>query len=239
MLSINDFTGGYYAGASIVQGITLDLRQHAITSIVGSNGSGKSTVLRGMCGLLPWHTGKITFDGQRIDNLPAHEIASRGLRMVVEGRGTFSGLSVLENLNIGGYGLSSAERKKRLEREIERFPKLRERLSQTAGMLSGGEQQMLAIARAMMADPRVLVLDEPSQGLAPIIVDQLFELFPKLAADGMQILLVEQDVGRGLEVSQHAVVLEKGTIGLEGPSQELLGDPRVQEAFLGAGALAA
>ena len=153
--------------------------------------------------------------------------------MVVEGRGTFSGLSVLENLNIGGYRLNTAQRKERVERELVRFPRLRERLSQTAGMLSGGEQQMLAIARAMMANPRVLILDEPSQGLAPIIVDQLFELFPKLARDGTQILLVEQDVGRGLEVSQHAVVIEKGRIKLDGSSADLLEDPRVREAFLG------
>ncbi|NDZ17547.1 branched-chain amino acid ABC transporter ATP-binding protein [Variovorax sp. WS11] len=233
MLSITNFRGGYYKGASIFDCISLDLRDHAITSIVGSNGAGKSTILRGVCGLLPWHAGEVQFDGERIDGLAPHEIARRGVRMVVEGRGTFSGLSVLENLNIGGYRLSAAHRKGRVERELVRFPRLRERLSQTAGMLSGGEQQMLAIARAMMADPRILILDEPSQGLAPIIVDQLFDLFPKLARDGTQILLVEQDVGRGLEVSQHAIVIEKGRIKLEGSSADLLEDPRVQEAFLG------
>ena len=233
MLSISDYRGGYYKGATIFDHVNLDLRDHSITSIVGSNGAGKSTILRGICGLLPWHAGEVRFDGERIDHLPPHDIARRGIRMVVEGRGTFSGLSVLENLNIGGYGLTTPQRKQRVERELGRFPRLRERLAQTAGMLSGGEQQMLAIARAMMADPRILILDEPSQGLAPIIVDQLFELFPRLAQGGTQILLVEQDVGRGLEASEHAIVIEKGHIKLEGPSAKLLKDPRVQEAFLG------
>ena len=233
MLSISDYRGGYYKGATIFDHVNLDLRDHSITSIVGSNGAGKSTILRGICGLLPWHAGEVRFEGERIDHLPPHDIARRGIRMVVEGRGTFSGLSVLENLNIGAYGLTTPQRKQRVERELGRFPRLRERLAQTAGMLSGGEQQMLAIARAMMADPRILILDEPSQGLAPIIVDQLFELFPRLAQGGTQILLVEQDVGRGLEASEHAIVIEKGHIKLEGPSARLLKDPRVQEAFLG------
>lgn len=233
MLSITDLSGGYHRGAAIVEGVTLDLSTHRITSIVGSNGAGKSTLLRAVCGLLPWYTGSILLDGERIDGWKPHAIARRGLRMVAEGRGTFSGQTVLENLRIGGYGLGRQECEKRLERELDRFPRLRERTRQVAGMLSGGEQQMLAVARAMMGDPRILILDEPSQGLAPIIVDQLFELFPRLAGSGTQILLVEQDVGRGLEVSDHAVVIEKGLVKLQGPSRDLLDDPRVQEAFLG------
>lgn len=233
MLSITNLSGGYHDGAAIVEGVTLDLSGHRITSIVGSNGAGKSTLLRAIFGLLPWHSGQVTLDGQRIDGLKPHLIAMRGLRMVAEGRGTFTRQTVLENLNIGGYGLSRQERERRLERELTRFPRLRERPRQIAGMLSGGEQQMLAVARAMMGNPRVLVLDEPSQGLAPIIVDQLFELFPRLAEDGTQILLVEQDVGRALEVSDHAVVIEKGQVTLQGESHALLKDPRVKEAFLG------
>jgi branched-chain amino acid transport system ATP-binding protein len=233
MLKITDFRGGYHKGAAIVEHISLDLQGQRITSLLGANGAGKSTILRGICGLLPWHSGEVHFDGERIDLLPPHEIARRGVRMVPEGRGTFAALSVLENLHIGGSGLPAALRRQRIERELTRFPRLRERSSQTAGMLSGGEQQMLAIARAMMSDPRLLILDEPSLGLAPIIVDQLFVLFPQLANEGTQILLVEQDVGRGLEASESAVVIEKGRITTQGRSAELLKNPRVQESFLG------
>ncbi len=233
MLKITNFRGGYYKGAAIIDRINIDLRDIPVTCIVGSNGAGKSTLLKGICGLLPWHSGEVHFDGQRIDLLPPHEIARRSVRMVAEGRGTFATLSVEENLKIGGYGLSAAERQRRIDRELERFPYLRERMPQIAGMMSGGEQQMLAIARAMMADPRVLILDEPSQGLAPIIVDQLFTLLPQLTQNGMQVLLVEQDVGRGLESSEHAVVIEKGGIILSGRSSDLLEDDRIKESFLG------
>lgn len=233
MLRIDNFRGGYYPGASVVENININLGSHRITSIVGSNGSGKSSLLRGICGLLPWHEGEVRFGGKRVDQLQPHAIARLGVRMVVEGRGTFSALSVQDNLRIGGYGLTSDAIAQRMEREYSRFPRLRERRLQTAGMLSGGEQQMLAIARAMMANPQVLILDEPSQGLAPIIVDELFELLPELAASGVQILLVEQDVGRGLEVSEFAVVIEKGAVKLSGPSGDLLSDARIQESYMG------
>jgi branched-chain amino acid transport system ATP-binding protein len=233
MLKVSNYRGGYRSGIAIVENIDFDLKETPVTSIVGSNGAGKSTLLRGICGLLPWHTGEVWLNGERIDTLRPHQIAERGLRMVAEGRGTFKALSVLENLQIGGYGLKPAVLKERVERELARFPRLRERITQAAGMLSGGEQQMLAIGRAMMGNPGVLILDEPSQGLAPIVVDQLFELIPQLTSEGTQVLLVEQDVGRGLEISERALVIEKGHVTLSGPSADLLEDRRVQESFLG------
>jgi branched-chain amino acid transport system ATP-binding protein len=233
MLRISDYAGGYRKGVTIVEGITIDLGSTPVTSVVGSNGAGKTTLLRGICGLLAWHRGEIHFDGQRVDALPAHEIARRGVRMVPSGRGTFPSMSVIENLQVGGYGLSNADKRDRLEREFDRFPRLKERRDQQAGMLSGGEQQMLAIGRAMMSNPRVLILDEPSQGLAPIIVDQIFELIPQLAAQNVQVLLVEQDVGRGLEVSEEVFVVEKGRITMSGRSIDLARDPKIRESFLG------
>lgn len=233
MLRISDLTGGYQKGVAIIEDISFDLGKTAVTSIVGSNGAGKTTLLRGLCGLLPWHGGEVRLDGKKIDMLPAHEIARLGVRMVPSGRGTFSSMTVVENLQVGGYGLPLAEAARRVEREFERFPRLKERRMQLAGMMSGGEQQMLAIGRAMMSDPRILILDEPSQGLAPIIVDQIFELIPKLAENGMQVLLVEQDVGRGLEVSERVFVIEKGRVTMEGSSLELAKDPKIRESFLG------
>jgi len=233
MFSVSDFAGGYRHGVSIVDGISITLGHAPVTSIVGSNGAGKTTLLRGICGLLTWQTGVVEFDGKRLDRYLAHEIARSGVRMVPSGRGTFGSMSVLENLQIGGYGLERSESARRIEREFDRFPKLRERRTQQAGMLSGGEQQMLAIARAMMSDPRILILDEPSQGLAPIIVDQIFELIPTLTGENMQVLLVEQDVGRGLEVSEQAFVIEKGRVTMSGKSAMLANDPKVREAYLG------
>ena len=233
MLKMSDFTGGYRKGVTILDGISIDLGTTPVTSIVGSNGAGKTTLLRGICGLLTWHGGTVHFDGERIDQMAAHDIARRGVRMVPSGRGTFVSMSVVENLQVGGYGLSGSDMASRIDRELERFPRLKERRTQQAGMLSGGEQQMLAIARAMMSDPRVLILDEPSQGLAPIIVDQIFDLIPTLAAQKVQVLLVEQDVGRGLEVSERVFVIEKGRVTMSGKSAELARDPKVRESYLG------
>jgi branched-chain amino acid transport system ATP-binding protein len=233
MLSIRDYSGGYRQGVTIIERISLDLAATPVTSIVGSNGAGKSTLLLGICGLLEWHTGEIHFDGQRIDKLAPHRVAQRGIRMVPSGRGTFQSMTVRENLEVGAYGLSSNAKARRIEREFARFPRLKERSGQQAGMMSGGEQQMLAIARAMMSDPRVLILDEPSQGLAPIIVDQIFDLIPQLAKSNVQILLVEQDVGRGLEVSDVAHVVEKGRISMSGKSADLTTDKRIKESYLG------
>lgn len=233
MLRVSKLSGGYRVGQSIIDDVTFDLSDSAVTSIVGSNGAGKTTLLLSICGLLSWHLGQVFFDDHRIDHLAAHEIARRGIRMVPSGRGTFKSMSVLENLRVGGSGLTAAQMSQHMEREFNRFPRLRERKDQQAGMLSGGEQQMLAIARAMMSNPRVLILDEPSQGLAPIIVDQLFDLIPDFTKQGAQVLLVEQDVGRGLEVSEQCLVIEKGRIVMAGRSSELASDPRIRESYLG------
>ncbi len=234
MLRVTDLSGGYRPELPVLQGISIDLADHRVVSILGSNGAGKSTLLRAVCGLLPHHSGTCQFEGERIDTLSPHEIARRGVRMVLEGRGTFPTLTVRENLQMGGFGRDAATLRRCMERELARFPRLAERLSQAAGMMSGGEQQMLAIARAMMSDPKLLLLDEPSQGLAPIIVDQLFDLIAGLAREGVHILLVEQDVGRGLEASEYAYVIEKGCVTREGPSADLASDDFVREAFLGA-----
>lgn len=233
MLKLVDLTGGYRGGATIVEKISLDLGTSQVTSIIGSNGAGKTTLLRGICGLLPWHSGEVFFKGERIDRQAPHAIARIGIRMVPSARGTFRSMSVEENLQTGGNGLPARVLAQRVEREFDRFPRLRERSRQQAGMLSGGEQQMLAIGRAMMADPELLILDEPSQGLAPIIVDQIFELIPQLAVQGTKVLLVEQDVGRGLEASEDVFVIEKGRVILSGRSVDLAKDPRIQEAYLG------
>ncbi|MFG1299691.1 ABC transporter ATP-binding protein [Xanthobacter sp. V3C-3] len=235
MLRVSNFTGGYRRGVAIIEGISFDIGRTPVTSIVGSNGAGKTTLLRGIGGLLGWHGGEIHFDGRRIDQLPAHEIARLGIRMVPSGRGTFPSMSVLENLQVGGHHLGASERAARTDREMQRFPRLRERWSQQAGMLSGGEQQMLAIARAMMSDPRLLILDEPSQGLAPIIVDQIFEMIPTLAGQNAQVLLVEQDVGRGLEVSEEVFVIEKGRVTLSGRSSDMANNDKIRESYLGLG----
>ncbi|MEP9351896.1 ABC transporter ATP-binding protein [Xanthobacter sp. KR7-225] len=235
MLRVSNFTGGYRRGVAIIEGISFDIGRTPVTSIVGSNGAGKTTLLRGIGGLLSWHSGEIHFDGRRIDQLPAHEIARLGIRMVPSGRGTFPSMTVLENLQVGGHHLGAAERAARADREMQRFPRLRERWSQQAGMLSGGEQQMLAIARAMMSDPRLLILDEPSQGLAPIVVDQIFELIPSLAGQNAHVLLVEQDVGRGLEVSEEVFVIEKGRVTLSGRSADMVNNDKIRESYLGLG----
>lgn len=233
MLLVSEFSGGYRRGIPVLDGLSIATGHHPVTCVVGSNGAGKTSLLRGICGLLPWHTGIVTFNGERIDCLPAHQVARIGVRMVPSGRGTFGTMTVMENLQVGGYGLSSAEMSGRMEREFNRFPRLKERMAQRAGMLSGGEQQMLAIARAMMSNPRLLILDEPSQGLAPIMVDVIFEMIPQLAGQNVQVLLVEQDVGRGLEVSQHVFVVEKGRLSASGESAKMAQDPKMREAYLG------
>ncbi|MCC7348165.1 MAG: ABC transporter ATP-binding protein [Variibacter sp.] len=233
MLSITDLTASYRPGAQVLHGVSVDLAPRSIAAVIGANGAGKTTLLRAILAQVPHRSGSIMLNGEPLAGLKTHEIVHRGLRVVPEGRGTFRSMSVEENLDMGGYGLAAGELARRKEREFARFPVLGERARQRAGMLSGGEQQMLAIARAMMGNPKALLLDEPSQGLAPIVVDQIFALFDTLRAEGIGILLVEQDVGRALEVADHAFVLEKGKITRSDRAQALLVDPSVREAFLG------
>lgn len=235
MLTLTDVTAAYTPGATILRGISMTLAANSITAVVGSNGAGKTTMLRSILGQMPFLDGSITFLDATLSGKRPSEVIASGIRVVPEGRGTFPSLTVEENLDLGGYSSSTAVRQRNKEREFERFPILKERRDQRAGMLSGGEQQMLAIGRAMMGDPKLLLLDEPSQGLAPIIVDQIFALFTKLREEGVSILIVEQDVGRALEVSDYAFVIEKGSIVRSDQASALLSDPSIREAFLGIG----
>ena len=233
MLKLADFSAGYRKGLMVLHGLSLEVEANQIACIVGSNGAGKTTLLRSIMNQVPFGSGAIDFMDKSLRDLPTHAIARLGVALVPEGRGTFPSLTVRENLQMGGYALPSGELAAVLDRELDRFPILRERSNQRAGMLSGGQQQMLAIARAMMGNPRLLLLDEPSQGLAPIVMDQIFALIADLKSSGVTILLVEQDVGRALEISDRGFVLEKGSITRAERAAVLLDDPYVREAFLG------
>lgn len=224
-----------YGPIEAVKGISLALRPGEITALVGANGAGKSTTLMALSGLVPKTAGQVQFDGQDITRLPPHRIVSAGVVQVAEGRATLTTLTVLENLELGAYTRrdSAADKAHDLERVFTMFPRLKERATGLAGNLSGGEQQMLAIGRALMAKPRVLLLDEPSMGLAPIIVQDIFRTLRSINAQGLTILLVEQNVRQALKIAHHGYVLETGQIVLEGTGRELLDDPRVQQAYLG------
>jgi branched-chain amino acid transport system ATP-binding protein len=233
MLKLADFSAGYRRGLMVLNHLSLEVATNQIACIVGSNGAGKTTLLRSIMGQVPFTAGAIDFLDQPLAGVPTHRIARQGVALVPEGRGTFPSLTVRENLQMGGYALPGGELGAVLDRELSRFPILRERANQRAGMLSGGQQQMLAIARAMMSNPRLLLLDEPSQGLAPIVMDQIFALISDLKSANVTILLVEQDVGRALEISDRGFVLEKGSITRAAPAAALLQDAYVREAFLG------
>jgi branched-chain amino acid transport system ATP-binding protein len=233
MLSVVDLSASYTKGAQVLRGVSFELGERSISAVVGTNGAGKTTLLRSIMGLAPHVSGSVKLRGKELLGLPTHQIVAQGVRLVPEGRGTFKSLSVDENLDLGGYGLPADELRRRKQREFDRFPILSDRRAQRAGMLSGGEQQMLAIARAMMGDPTLLLLDEPSQGLAPIIVDRIFALFETLREAGVDILLVEQDVGRALEVSDVGFILEKGEIRRRDSAKVLLDDPEIRASFLG------
>ena len=224
-----------YGVIEAVKGVDFNLARGKITSLLGANGAGKSTTLLALSGLLRADAGVIRFDGVEITHLPSHRIVAHGLVKVPEGREILTSLTVRENLLLGGY-----RRRKRkalgadLESLLELFPRLSERLDGRAGNLSGGEQQMLAVARALMARPRLLLLDEPSMGLAPLLAQEIFRTLKKLNQRGLTIFLVEQNVRQALKIADHAYVMENGKIVLSGPSAELLDNPKVIEAYLGA-----
>ena len=225
----------HYGGIRALNGISLSVPAGSIVTLIGANGAGKSTTLRALSGLVPPSAGSIRFDGAEISGMPAHRIVAAGLAHVPEGRLVFPELTVLENLRMGAYlrndrkGIAGD-----LEWVGEFFPRLKERRSQLAGTLSGGEQQMLAIGRALMARPRCLMLDEPSLGIAPLLVETIFERLTALNRErGMTMLLVEQNASLALRVSTHAYVLETGLIHLEGPSAEIRNRPEVKAAYLG------
>jgi branched-chain amino acid transport system ATP-binding protein len=222
-----------YGGIRAVKGIDLEVREGELVCLIGANGAGKSTTLRAICGLLPARAGTVRYGGDEIGGIPVHDLPRRGLVMVPEGRGIFPQLTVEENIAMGAYTRDDAEIAGDTERRYETFPRLKERRRQVAGTLSGGEQQMLAIARALMARPRLLLLDEPSMGLAPRLVAKIFEIVREIASQGVTILLVEQNARLALEVAHRGYVMESGEIGLAGEARGLLENPRVREAYLG------
>ena len=225
-----------YGGIRAVKGIDLEVREGELVCLIGANGAGKSTTLRAICGLLAPRAGSVRYSGADTAGVPMHELPRKGLVMVPEGRGIFAQLTVEENLFMGAFTRSDIGIAQDLEHQYETFPRLKERRTQTAGTLSGGEQQMLAIGRALMARPRLLLLDEPSMGLAPRLVAKIFEIVREIARQGVTILLVEQNARLALEVASRGYVMESGNITLAGNSEKLLADPKVREAYLGEGA---
>ena len=222
-----------YGGIRAVKGIDLEVAQGELVCLIGANGAGKTTTLKGICGLLPLQEGTIVYDGADVTGRPAFELVRKGLAMVPEGRGMFGALTIEENLAMGAYTRSDGKIGDDMERVFAIFPRLKERRGQVAGTLSGGEQQMLAIARAMMSRPRMLLLDEPSMGLAPLMVQKVFETILAVAHEGVTILLVEQNAKLALEVSDRGYVMESGEITLVGKAADLMHDPKVRAAYLG------
>jgi branched-chain amino acid transport system ATP-binding protein len=233
LLEIRKLTA-YYGEARALREVDLTIADGEIACVVGPNGAGKSTLVKAIAGLLRDRSGEIVLDGANLMRPPAHEVCEHGIAIVPEGRRVFAGMTVRDNLVLGGYRRGArAEREERLTRVHELFPILRERADQPAGTLSGGEQQMLALGRALMAGPRLLLLDEPSLGLAPVVVDTLFDALQEIHARGVSILLVEQNVTRALAISQQGHLLSDGTIVRSGPAQALLEDPEVRRICLG------
>ena len=223
-----------YGGIRAVKGIDLEVKQGELVCLIGANGAGKTTTLKAVTGLVRAAGGRVLYDGQDITGLRVPEIARRGLALVPEGRGVFAQLTIEENLAMGAYARNDrAGVAADVERAFTLFPRLKERRSQTAGTLSGGEQQMLAIARALMSRPRLLLLDEPSMGLAPLMVERIFEVVRTIASEGVTLLLVEQNARLALETSHRGYVLEGGLVSISGEARTLLGDPRIREAYLG------
>lgn len=233
MLEIKDLHV-HYGGIHAIKGITLKVEEGSIVSLIGANGAGKSTTLRTICGLKEATRGSITYKGVELTKLDTSQIVKLGVTMVPEGRRVFSNITVYENLLAGAYLRKDKEDiKKDIEYVFELFPRLRERINQRAGTLSGGEQQMLAIGRALMSRPKLLLLDEPSLGLAPVIVKEVFKLIKRIHEEGVTILLVEQNAYEALKLCDYAYVIETGTIVLQGPGKKLLEDERVKKAYLG------
>jgi branched-chain amino acid transport system ATP-binding protein len=224
----------FYGAIHALRDVSLTVRTGEVVTLLGANGAGKSTTLRAITGLLAPESGRIMFDGSDITGVPAHKLVARGMSMSPEGRGVFANLTVLENLEMGAYlTTDKAAVKRDLERGFTLFPRLRERSRQRAGTLSGGEQQMLAMARALMSRPKLLLLDEPSLGLAPIVCQTIFSTIDEIKSKGTTVLLVEQNANAALKHSDRGYVLETGAVILEGTAAEIASNPRVREAYLG------
>ena len=228
----------FYGKIEAIKGISVTVNQGEIVTLIGANGAGKTTTLKTISGLRPVSSGQIIFDGQDISKVPAHERVHLGISQAPEGRGIFPGMTVLENLEMGKF--FRASRKSEMDQDLEHvyslFPRLKERASQFGGTLSGGEQQMLAIGRALMQRPKVLLLDEPSMGLAPMMIQNIFNIITKINQEGTTILLVEQNAQQALQRAHRAYILEVGHVTKEAPAKDLLNDPAVKEAYLGTGA---
>ena len=223
-----------YGGIQAVKGIDLEVAEGELVCLIGANGAGKTTTLKGITGLQPIKSGTISYAGEDITGRPAFELVRKGLSMVPEGRGVFGALTIEENLAMGAYARNDrAGIRADVERVFELFPRLKERSKQTAGTLSGGEQQMLAMARALMSRPKLLLLDEPSMGLAPLMVQKVFETVLRVSGEGVTILLIEQNAKLALEVASRGYVMESGEITLHGEAKKLLSDPKVRAAYLG------
>ena len=232
MLKVENITSRY-GRIEALHGVSLDVADGEIVTLIGSNGAGKTTLMRVISGILPKACGRILFEGEEIDRLSAHERVARGIAQVPEGRQVFAPLSVADNLRLGAFRRAAADVPREMERVYALFPVLAERRDHPAGTLSGGQQQMLAIGRALMSGPRLLLLDEPSMGLAPVLVDQILDTVVSLRKAGVTILLVEQNVNAALTIADRGYVIETGRIVLSGESRTLTDDPRVREAYLG------
>lgn len=233
MLKVEDINV-YYGAIHAIKGISLEVNDGEIVALIGSNGAGKSTTLRTISGLMKPKTGRIMYDGEDITGVPAHKIVGKGLCQVPEGRHVFANLTVLENLELGAYLRTDKEGiAKDMEMVFEKFPRLLERKDQLSGTLSGGEQQMLAMARALMSRPKLLLLDEPSMGLAPLLIKEIFNIIKEINAGGTTVLLVEQNANMALSIADKAYVLETGRITLSGTAAELASSEEVRKAYLG------
>ena len=223
----------YYGSIHAIKGISFEVNEGEIVTLIGANGAGKSTTLNTISGLLHSKTGHIEFMGEPLNHVPSHKVVSKGLALVPEGRRIFLQMSVQENLDMGAFSRRGGNIDADMERVFEQFPRLKERRKQVAGTLSGGEQQMLAMGRALMSKPRIILMDEPSMGLSPIFVNEIFDIIQKVSAGGTTVLLVEQNAKKALSIADRGYVLETGKIVLEGKASELLNDESVKKAYLG------
>ncbi len=236
MLSVKNLKVAY-GGIQAVKGIDLEVGEGELVTLIGSNGAGKTTTMKALTGSLPLQLGEIEFMGQSITGRGAWDLVGQGLAMVPEGRGVFTRMTILENLQMGAYSVTSVDAKSQIAEDVERafatFPRLKERKNQLAGTMSGGEQQMLAMARALMSRPKMLLLDEPSMGLSPLMVEKIFDVVREVRSQGVTVLLVEQNAKLALQIADRAYVMESGLITMSGQAKDLLHDPRVRAAYLG------
>ncbi|KAG8149152.1 ABC transporter ATP-binding protein [Burkholderia catarinensis] len=223
-----------YGGIQAVKGVDMEVSQGELVTLIGANGAGKTTTMKAITGLKAYSAGDIEYDGKSIKGVPSHELLKRGLAMVPEGRGIFARMSIIENMQMGAYLRNDNEQiKKDVDRMFGFFPRLKERATQLAGTLSGGEQQMLAMSRAILSKPKLLLLDEPSMGLSPIMVEKIFEVVREISKEGITVLLVEQNARLALQAADRGYVMDSGTVTMEGDAKKMLDDPKVRAAYLG------